>query len=124
MISGACFIIPAILGFRKRKKCKEALATSALATTSVWFHGTYSTISNIIDRTYAHVFSIYFITKSCIRFLFYRTRTDCLTFTCSMGATMCYFIECMYYPQIINIPLHMGLHTYAILALTTHMITE
>lgn len=123
IISSACFVIPAVIGLRK-KKVLAAAASSLLATTSLWFHGTYGRLAYMIDRAYAHVFAMYYIAKATRNILVYRRAIDTFAFGCIVGTLTCYGAECRHHDLFIHVPFHVGVHMFSIGALVSHMLDE
>lgn len=122
LISSACFIVPAVIGFRKIHRKKDAIATSVLTATSLWFHGTRSTLSYIVDRTYAHVFAVYYVSRALVNQIRYKRLNDTIALTFALATVGCYAKESKLAPKQVDIPTHMALHLCSIIALSTHML--
>jgi hypothetical protein len=57
------FLLPAYLAFRKRRRL-DAIASTALATTSVLFHTTFHPTIKVIDMTIAHSAGAYSMVRA------------------------------------------------------------
>jgi len=122
LISSACFIVPAVIGFRKIHRKKDAIATSALTVTSLWFHGTRSTLSYIVDRAYAHIFATYYVTRALINQIRHHRVSDTIALIFALATVGCYVGERRLEPKHVDVPVHIALHMCSIMALSTHML--
>lgn len=120
VFTSMCFFIPGAIGFVKRRRCRDIVATCLLGCTSVWFHGTRSTVSYIIDKTYAHCFAVSYMTKSILRCIQLHRACDFVILAFSCGSLIFYYHE----GDNMCVKLHSLVHTCSIIAFSLYMITS
>lgn len=119
-MTSACFIIPAVVAWKKARMRRDAMAISGLALTSIGFHSTYHPLIYHIDRLYAHAFATYYSYLALCKAVFTR---HVMPLVYSVGVLLCWKREChitSMTPMLVHVPLHMGIHLCAIGALMSH----
>lgn len=119
VITSSLFFIPSILGIFKRKPL-DVVATTALGCTSLWFHGSNSKLSYIIDKTYAHMFGVFYYTKSLLRFTRYHRACDFAVVCFGTGSILSYMKE----GKVLNVILHSIVHLSSIAAFSLYIVTD
>jgi hypothetical protein len=122
VISGACFVVPAVIAFVRKRKMKDGMAMSVLGCTSVWFHSTYNTLAYTIDKMYAHVFAAYYVTKAMCVMAIKKRRYDVIACVFSVSTIVFNHIEGKFpnmTPQ--HTLTHMGIHMCALTALLMYV---
>jgi hypothetical protein len=115
--TSAGFFLPAFVA-SKLKKHTEKLLISALASTSILYHGTVHPLARVIDTCVAHLTAIHFVTKN-IRLLFMKKKASNLVslMWCCISAWMYYKRSLVIADHKISSRWHMGVHLSAQTAL-------
>jgi len=124
VITSIGFFIPALIA-AQMKKHKEKIIISALASTSVLYHGTIHPLARFIDTCVAHFAAILFLSGGVRDFLKYKRVYDVI------GITLSGISIIMYYTKSLRIDhedtsrkWHMGVHLTAQAALLIFLKTQ
>ena len=122
LFTSCLFIVPVFISMKKRRR-NESLSVSILTCTSLWYHGTQNSIAYFIDKTYAHIFSIYYISKACLNCIFKRRTTDIVTCIFSISSALLHYTENTRKIQDntkARVLVHSGLHITGTIALSIY----
>jgi hypothetical protein len=113
VITSAGFLIPFVIAHRKKDK-KHMVLSSALACTSLWFHGIGSHLSFVVDKAYAHTLGTIFWIESLQNFWKRRRRLDVIFVATTNGIIYVYFCHTKGRQGMTSHLWHMAMHVIAI----------
>ena len=117
VITSIGFFIPAFFAARM-KKHREKIIISALASTSVLYHGTVHPFAQFIDTCVAHFTAIRFLMEGVGNFLKYKRACDVIGITISGISIIMYYTKSLRTDhEDISRKWHMGVHITAQTAL-------
>jgi len=100
------------------KKHIDSLLISALASTSIFYHGTVSPLARIIDTCVAHITAFHFVSNGITRFMSHKKLLDAMSMVwCGISAWMYYKKSIVITEDCISRKWHMGVHLSAQAAL-------
>ena len=115
--TSAGFLLPALVA-SKLKKHAERLLISALASTSILYHGTVHPLARMVDTCVAHITAIHFVSKNLLLLITKRRPSELVSFMwCCLSAWMYYKRSLVIADHKVSRRWHMGVHLSAQTAL-------
>jgi hypothetical protein len=123
MITSAGFLIPFVIARRKGDK-KHMVLSGALTCTSLWFHGTGSQLSFVVDKCYAHGLGALFLAESISNLWKHRRRIDVIFVATSKGVIYVYYRYAKGRDNLASTLWHMFMHGIAIGGWAGYLLTK
>lgn len=111
------FFLPALIA-SKLKKHTEKLLISALASTSILYHGTVHPLARLVDTCVAHLTAFHFVSKNLMLLITKRRASELVPFMwCCISAWMYYKRSLVITDHKVSSRWHIGVHLSAQAAL-------